>query len=87
MNDPRAGTPRLPLPRPASEPTSEPLSSDPLISEAVLADDRLIDDVCSGRRGADDPDPLVRLLSAWRAARRRNRRRSRVGALHCGRRV
>lgn len=78
MNDPRAGTPRLPLPRPASE---------PLTSEAVLADDRLIDDVCSGRRGADDPDPLVRLLSAWRAARRRNRRRPRVGALHCGRRV
>ncbi|WP_345423059.1 hypothetical protein [Pseudonocardia xishanensis] len=78
MNDPRAGTPRLPQPRPASE---------PLTSEAVLADDRLIDDVRSGRRGVDDPDPLVRLLSAWRSARRRHRRRPRVGILQCGRRV
>lgn len=76
-NDPRAGEPHLPLPRPASEPVA---------ADAVLADDRLIDDVCSGRRGADDPDPLVRLLAAWRSARRRSRRRARAGALRCGKR-
>lgn len=50
---------------------------------AVLADDLMLDAVRSGARGTDDPDPLVRLLAAWRTARRRPRTRGRRFGLGC----
>jgi hypothetical protein len=73
MKDPAestAGTPRIPLPRPELDPT-------------VLEDEQLLEDVRAGRRGPEDPDPLVRLLAVWRAARRRPRRRAKTGFLNC----
>jgi hypothetical protein len=76
-NDPQAGLPRIPDPRPAPD----------VLTEDVLADDRLIEAVRTGVRGTDDADPLVRLLAAWRAARRRPRRGVRHGGLRCRRAV
>jgi hypothetical protein len=61
--------------------TSGPVDS--AFDSAVLADDQLLDAVCAGLRGTDDPDPLVRLLAAWRAARRRPRTRGRRFGLGC----
>jgi hypothetical protein len=58
-------------------------STGPESTAAVLADDQLLDAVCAGLRGIDDPDPLVRLLAAWRAARRRPRTRGRRFGLGC----
>jgi hypothetical protein len=58
-------------------------ASGPVDSAAVLADDLLLDAVRTGTRGTEDPDPLVRLLAAWRCARRRPRTRGRRFGLGC----
>ncbi|SDG93892.1 hypothetical protein SAMN05216377_1172 [Pseudonocardia oroxyli] len=60
-----------------------PMPAGPVDSAAVLADDALLDAVRTGARGIDDPDPLVRLLAAWRCARRRPRTRGRRFGLGC----
>jgi hypothetical protein len=42
-------------------PAQRPAPEDP-----VAADDRLIEEIRTGRRTVDDPDPLVRTLVRWR---------------------
>jgi hypothetical protein len=52
-NDHRAAAVPVPAQRPAPE-------------DPVVADDRLIEEIRTGRRTDDDPDPLVRALVRWR---------------------
>jgi hypothetical protein len=59
-NDHGAAAVPVPARRPAPEDRTDP----------VAADDRLIEEIRTDRRGLDDTDPLVRALVLWRQVMR-----------------
>ena len=61
-------------------PAQRPAPEDP-----VAADDRLIEEIRTGRRTAEDPDPLVRVLVRWRQVMRLPRTGRGGGWRRCGR--
>lgn len=73
-NDHGAAAVPVPAQRPGPEGSTDP----------VAADDRLIEEIRTGRRTADDPDPLVRVLVRWRQVMRLPRTGRGGGWRRCG---
>ncbi|MCE0768328.1 hypothetical protein LWC35_36370 [Pseudonocardia kujensis] len=65
----------------APVPAQRPVPGDG--TDPVAADDRLLEEVRTGRRSADDPDPLVRALVRWRQVMRMPRTGRRGGLRRC----
>ncbi|MCE3553625.1 hypothetical protein LWC33_19470 [Pseudonocardia sp. RS11V-5] len=59
-------------------PAQRPAPEDP-----VAADERLVEDIRTGRRALDDPDPVVRALVLWRQVMRMPRTGRSGGRRRC----